>query len=62
MIGGSILALNGRVTKAPPAVAGRRVSVMDGGAKLREMAGSEVSADEKDVPVADPDEEKDEPA
>lgn len=46
--------LNGRVTKAPPAVAGRRVSSVDGRTKSREMAGRDVSVEEKDVPVADP--------
>lgn len=62
MMGGSIAALNGRVTYAPPAVAGRRVSVTDGRANSREIAGSEVSADENDVPVAEPEEEKEDPA
>jgi len=64
MMGGSIAALNGRVTNAPPAVAGRRVSVTDGRANSREMAGSEVSADENEPPpvAVDPEDENDEPA
>lgn len=56
--------LKGRVTNAPPAVAGLRVSVTEGREKSREMAGKaamDVSADENDVPVAEPDEEKEEP-
>lgn len=42
-----------RDCKAPPAVAGRRVSVGDGRAKSREMAGS-ASAEEKDPPPTEP--------
>jgi len=47
---------------APPAVAGRRVSLSDGRAKSREMEGR-LSTDEKDPPAPEPeaDEENEEP-
>lgn len=62
MIGGSIAVLKGLGRYAPPAVAGRRVSETVGLAKSREIAGSDASIEEKDVPVADPEDENDEPA